>query len=284
VDSPDAGPPDALNDAGKDVGCATVNPFTFDPAKQQQFVNVSTSAIEHGPRLSVDELTLVFYATLVPGAPPGHTIYVASRALKSDPFSAASPMAVNSNAADRSPMLSADGLSLYFASDRDPTSEIYLATRASTNDPFGNAFPLTAVNTTANEGDPFLSFDGQELFLSRQSGADNPEIYRAIRSGAGFGGASLVAELSDPAAFDRNPVLSADGLNIYFASNRVALGDERIWMATRPTKSSAFGAPTPIGIDGSPGWISPDNCRLYFSAELAGGAGFTDIYVAERAP
>lgn len=90
-------------------------------------------------------------------------------------------------------------------------------------------------------------------------------------------------------AEDQVPTLSADKLTIYLASNRPGgHGNDNsdIWSAHRSTTSDGFPAPTPVSELNSsgteyPGWLSPDNCRFYFTSDRA---GTHDIYVTSRHP
>lgn len=68
---------------------------------------------------------------------------------------------------DTTPYLSADALTLYFASDRvtkDQLSDMYFATRSSRSDPFGPATSLDQLDTPANNSDPCLLADQQTLY------------------------------------------------------------------------------------------------------------------------
>jgi Tol biopolymer transport system component len=64
--------------------------------------------------------------------------------------------------------LSADGLSLYFASKRSGNSELYVARRTSLDDDFGEpaAVPGAGVNTPSEERMPWLSADERTLYFA----------------------------------------------------------------------------------------------------------------------
>jgi len=89
--------------------------------------------------------------------------------------------------------------------------------------------------------------------------------------------------------FEDECSISTDGLTIFFESDRPdGFGFIDIWMSTRPTAASPWGAPVNLGApindvwdDGSPR-ISPDGLSLYFSSYRDGGSGDTDIWVATR--
>ncbi len=88
--------------------------------------------------------------------------------------------------------------------------------------------------------------------------------------------------------------ITGDGNSAYFASSREHDGGGKfqIWMS--PTNVQAgkipkLTDPTPVvelrdySTDRIPTWISPDNCRLYFTSNAPDGGPVT-TYVAERAP
>jgi Tol biopolymer transport system component len=225
----------------------------------------STSAF--GPRLGADELTVYFQSwrpdTLVDN-------FVASRGSTNEPFGAAAPLdALNSTSDDGNAMVSSNGLVLLFTSARPGGAggyDLYLASRALPTDAFGGVTRLDAVSSVKNESEPYLSFDGQELwYTSTISG--NSDVYRAQKKDASFVNPVPVSELNS-AADEAFPVVSADGLTVYFGTNR--RGTHDIFSAHRAERSAAFPPPQPVEElngtgDVSPGWISPDGCRLYLS-------------------
>lgn len=122
-------------------------------------------------------------------------------------------------------------------------------------------------------------------------GAASPEPH-IHRLTVGSTAPVLVAELNAPAV-DTDPTFSADGLVVYFYSERGrALYNGSIYRATRTTTSGTFDAPSEVtDIPRGNGWrapgtLSPDNCRLYFyfyGSDMAGAAESV-LYVAERLP
>jgi hypothetical protein len=84
--------------------------------------------------------------------------------------------------------------------------------------------------------------------------------------------------------------ISADGLELYFGSNRPGgLGEDDIWLTTRMTKDDAWGEPTNLGpmINSSTWEVSPclsgDGLVLFFGSLRSGGYGNSDIWVTKRA-
>jgi Tol biopolymer transport system component len=99
----------------------------------------------------------------------------------------------------------------------------------------------------------------------------------------------LPAPVNSPTANDQGPALSADGLTLFFCSNRSpSLGND-LWVARRETENSPWGAPVNLGsvVNSASGDCGPslsdDGLLLFFTSNRAGGAGANDIYVTRRA-
>jgi len=242
------------------------------------------------PRLSADELTIYFAsATLVNDS--DYDLYLAKRASLTEPFGAPIPLTtVNSTASESSPSVSSDGLSLWFTSDRAPDEgqHLYLATRTSTSDEFGAptlASTVNASDSSVNDLDPFISADNNELWFvsNRTPGVGASDIWYATRTGIAFS-AMNVEPLNSP-LIDVNPLLSADGLTIYFFSVRAGGGVVR---SHRNRVDDPFPPPTSVDELNEPTtaptkatWLSPDGCRIYGATQ---DTGSLDIYVATRSP
>lgn len=170
--------------------------------------------------------------------------------------------------------MTADMLKICFTSDRAGSlggADIWCATRSSSAAPFGTAFNLTAINTAGEESNPGLSSDGAELFFcTSRSGVR--DIYRAVWVPADgtYKFPEAVTALNSPAE-DAGPALTSNDLTMIFDSNR-SNGDWSIYMAVRPTRSSAFGTPIPqtalnsAYTDGEPG-PALDGFRMVFASE-----------------
>jgi hypothetical protein len=276
---PDAG-------AAPDGGAPDAAPLTCDPtAPFDPPVPVEGFTAAQGTvRLTADERTAVFQDTSA-----GYELYIADRDAIGEPFGGAVPLtSVNSADADFDPTLTGDGLRLIFTSGRaGDGSHLYVATRATTSSPFGAPSLLTDVMAptgTSDDAHGYQRPDGMEVWFSsmRAGNVGARDLYRAAASGSGFSAAEqvLAIESSDD---DMLPVVSADGMAIYFASSRPGgAGGLDIWTARRSTPGGSFGAPVPVtelstaGTD-FPTWMSLDGCRLYLSRDYA-------VVVAERHP
>jgi Tol biopolymer transport system component len=88
---------------------------------------------------------------------------------------------------------------------------------------------------------------------------------------------------------DENATLSADGLNLYFVSNRPGgLGLMDVWVTRRASRESPWEPPVNVGppvntpfIDGAPS-LSPDGHLLFIHSNRPGTLGGNDIWLARR--
>lgn len=113
--------------------------------------------------------------------------------------------------------ITADGKQLYFSSSREGGVGGYdLWVSNWTGDKWGNPINLGApINTAGDEGRPFISLDGQELWFDGISG-DNarpgPAIFRSLRQPDGTW--SKPEEIIS--SFAGEPSLTGDGKTLYF--------------------------------------------------------------------
>lgn len=101
--------------------------------------------------------------------------------------------------------------------------------------------------------------------------------------GAPFGAAVAIAELNT-SAIETDPRLTHDELTMYFTRVDPTTYDD-IWVATRPSKTAAFGAPTKLALSSSDSenTASPtgDDLTLFFTAQKSTPG--PNIYMATRA-
>ena len=259
---------------------------------------VNSPVFDGGPSISTDGLTL-FFTSKRPGGSGGGDLWVTRRAKLTDPFGTPQNLgtAVNSPANEFAPSISADGLSIYFDSDRPGglgLSDIWVAMRATTSDPFGTPQNLgPPVNSTASDGLPNISADRLSLyFCSRRPGGfgqmDLWVARRRTRSGP-FAEAQNLGPGINSQYDDWGPSISADGLNLFLMSSRPGgQGGEDIWFATRAKVSDAFRSPRNLGamvnspaLDARPN-ISADGLTLFFMSDRMGGSGQIDLWQASN--
>lgn len=126
---------------------------------------------------------------------------------------------------------------------------------------------------------------------SGSSGGD-PSAGAGMDGGAGSGGGALRFENASPVAeldtedIEDNPTLTADGLQLYFTSDRG--GDMDVYVATRARVGDLFGEPEIVleastaGVETSPA-ITLDGLTLFVGQrDQAGGLGNYDVWALER--
>lgn len=81
---------------------------------------------------------------------------------------------------------------------------------------------------------------------------------------------------------DDDPTATADGLELFFNSNRD--GPDKIWRATRSAPSEDWGAPSPVDVLGTQitnPTVSPDGLTIWFQT-YRDGLGYAETWVASR--
>jgi len=142
---------------------------------------VNSASSELLPWLTPDELTVLFVSGR-PGGSGGADVWRATRSSISEPFGEPSSVAdLSSSENEGRAVLSADGASAFFTSDRGGRGpDIWTATRQAPGGEFGAPRRLELQSSAANELDVMLSSDGAELFFaSTRSGQSR--LYRAER-------------------------------------------------------------------------------------------------------
>ncbi len=278
--------------------CDSQSPFdrveavTSDDA--QKPINTA-KAHERGTTLSSDERTLYFHRELNGNS----SIHVATRTTATGPFAQVflAPLSENGMHYDANPQLSADGMLLYFDSDRTSNAGgLFAHTLWRFVLAGGPTAAPVQLNIQSPVAEPFVRDD--ELFYSQTP--LNGAYVIAVTNAAGTRAGMPLSTSVNPGNGQpsTHPVLSADGLDLYFA-RRVSDGvNFRIHRATRAAVGQPFGSAVALPSAGiplgptmnstdesaqSPLWISRDNCRLYFEKTPLPTEQY-DLFVAIRKP
>jgi Tol biopolymer transport system component len=250
---------------------------------------VNSPFFEGSPTVSANDKTLFFTSNRVDGQ---EDLFVSTRQRRKDPWGEAVNLGppVNTPTANENGLrLSLDGKAVYFSSNRPGglgRSDLYVATRKSKNHPWSAARNLgPLINTELFEGFPTPSADHTTLYFNRSTTFDSPDsdIWVTTRSNRDepWGIPERLAEPINGPSIDVAPSISADGLTLYFASQRPGnIGFLDIWVARRTTTSSPWGPPenlgpnvnTPFAVTLAP-FISANGRRLYFMSTRLGGFG-----------
>lgn len=182
--------------------------------------------------------------------------------------------------------ISQDELTLIFLSDRPPSQgpDVWRAKRSEASAPFSQPDRLASASSTAIEYQVFLAFDESAVYVC-SDGLGNPDLYLSRAVGLDFGPLEPVPEATpntiNSGAGENAPVLTADGLALYFGSNRPGSASYDVWVACRDDVEQPFGEPVHVtGVnsveDEYPISVSPDGRFLYLTRG--------QTYVAERLP
>jgi serine/threonine protein kinase/Tol biopolymer transport system component len=241
---------------------------------------VNSPCNESVPSISPDGLSLLFVSDR-PGGCGALDLWVTRRATTSDPWNAPVNLGppVNSPYDDGVASLSADGLSLFFVSERPGglgSGDIWVSKRRMPDDPWGTPENLGApVNSPLHDWGPSISTDGASLFFNspRFGGSGGQDIWvtrRTTASGPWSEPVNLGPTVNSSAT-DGAVSISADGLTLFFISGRPGgFGWEDIWVTRRATRSDPWSLPINLGPtintpyrEGAPR-ISADGLELYF--------------------
>jgi len=206
---------------------------------------------------------------------------------------------VNSVTEDACPCVSGDGLTLLFHSGRSGglgRVGLLACTRRSTADPWGAPRSLGGpVNSNSGAFDPCLSLDGLTLLFasSRPGGQGKNDLWMSTRRSPAepWGTPENLGPTVNSTDFDSQPSLAADGLTLFFRSDRpgnVGGSDNDVWMCTRPRVGAPWGAPTNLGTpvnsssEEGRAWPTADGLALFFMSNRQGGKGYRDLWMATR--
>src|ERR1043165_8655128 len=229
-----------------DIYLATRTTTAQNCGSANAVVNLDRSdSDESRAALSGDEKTLVMSSNrpppVAPPPAPKFDIYITTRNDVTKDFGTPSPndprvTALNADAGNPlDPFLTADGLKLYLAPNTagGNRQEIRLATRATPADNFGGSAPVTELNVLTSSADPALSLDERIVVFTGRTGNQTTELYYATRATAtGSFGTPVKIPTVNSNDNDADPLLSADGCELYFASDRDGGGKYHLFHAT----------------------------------------------------
>jgi len=198
--------------------------------------------------------------------------------------------AINSEAPEYLPALSADGQTLIYTRVVNRQEDFFYS-RKDHSGQWTPSKPLEEINTPQNEGAQSLSADGRLLFFTacnRRDGYGSCDLYFSERVGERWTKPRNVGPPINTRAWESQPALSADGRTLFFAARREGgLGAIDIWKATRLpdgnwSEPENLGAPINTAKDDQAPFIHPDGQTLYFISDGHPGMGESDIYLARR--
>lgn len=161
------------------------------------------------------------------------------------------------------------------------------------NNGYSEAKPVgTPVNSEFNEGASFISPDGRYILFTgcnRQDGFGSCDIYLTVYSNGEWLKPKNLGKTVNSPFWESRPVISSDGTQLYFASNRPGgIGKSDLYMSRLKGFDNegfpVWDKPTNLGPiintegDEMSPFIHPDNVTLYFASNYYPGLGRFDIY------
>jgi hypothetical protein len=193
---------------------------------------------------------------------------------------------LTSDGFDGDPYLSADALTLYFASDRQGDPDVFVATRADLGSPFGNTVPLDDINTNDGEWTFAAAEDGLLAYFNtdRPGGTGDADLWQVTRDSIAepWGNPSPISELNSDGP-EWGAFTTPDGLTIYYVPT--ASGAD-CYRASRPSRTEPFGPGTPLSVnspeaDTAP-TLSADGLLIVLASRRPGGLGNQSLWYATR--
>ena len=205
--------------------------------------------------------------------------------------------AINSTFSDYSPVISADGSVLMFASRRSVTEKEIAKKKESMEHIFESDYNAktkkwsapkmlsATINQESRMNCPLaLSNDGQEMFIYRDDSKKNGDIWETTLSGEDWNEPVKLSEPVNSKYHESKASLAPDGRTLYFVSDRPGgLAGRDIYVCTRDSAghwgaATNLGAPINTAEDEEGVFIHPDGKTLYFSSKGHGGFGGYDIF------
>jgi Tol biopolymer transport system component len=286
-DALDPGRADALPLAGS---CRAWGPFG-DPFR----VSAVNSADDDWAPDFGDSDRMLLLSSYRPGGVGSSDIWQAVRSTRDDLFGAPEPLVnLNSSSWDSMAVLSADGKTVVFTSDRgvDGTPQLWTARRSDRSGPFDSPRRIDeVVEESSLSRSVHLADDALTVwFCSNRNGGDW-EFFVTTRDAvdASFTAPRLVPSLNSPQN-EHSLTISGDGLEAIFSSERGGgQGALDLWIARRNALDEPFGDPLNLELlntarDDTFPALSADGTTLYYNrdSDLAGTPPKSDIWASRR--
>jgi Tol biopolymer transport system component len=205
-------------------------------------------------------------------------------------FLDASPVAeLDTEDIEDNPTLTADGLQIFFTSDRGGDMDVWVATRQSSLELFGEPELVAEASTDDVETSPAITLDGLTLFVGQRDQGGGVGLYdvwaleRPSRTAA-WSDKVNVTELNS--AEDDTPRPPAMNDTVMPLASRRSMEGYRTYLATRASSGDPFGEPmlieelTVAGRSTVDGFLTEDGLMLFYSSAAEEDRG--DLYYATR--
>ena len=277
------------------LGDVVPRPYHFDVPRPVAELMSDTKS--DNPTLTADLLEIVFTSERVSG---NSDIWTARRSDPSRRFNPPTAIAeLNQATFETSSAISADGLTLWFGSDRPGgvgLTDIWVSGRATRTGAWSTPVNVVGLNTV---GDDIPRPPGQHgLVMPLASTVLTPINYQTFLSarpgqGAPFGKPAVIGELAHTERSTVDAFLTDDGLTLFYASAPNVLPTDAgagptsdLFVAWRRSTSEEFDFTQPLddlntAADERDPWLTPDGRTLYFTSDRD---GVLSIYTAAVKP
>lgn len=197
---------------------------------------------------------------------------------------------INTNASEYLPVLTVDGKYLIYTA-RYTDSEDFYYSRRKDDGSWSQGQPLAGVNTPLNEGAHTVAADGKQIIFTacgRRDALGSCDLYQSYQQGDRWTAAVNLGAIVNSSAWDSQPSLSADGQQLFFASERNGgRGGRDLWVAYQDSLGrwarveNLGDSINTVGNEQAP-FIHPDGQTLYFMSDAHPGMGKGDLFVSRR--
>ena len=206
---------------------------------------INSPHLDSGPSITSDGKTLVFHSErLFNGAKDGiqthRDLFYTQRPSLDAPFGKVQTVPgkeVITDYADTAALITDEGMTMYFSSNRpggNGSKDIYVATREDPNGPFTKVKNMgTNVNSKWVDSNPAITEDGLTLFFhSKRPGFGRSDLYVTCRKSKDdpWGPARNLGVTANTDFAEANPSVSANGKILLFRSDREGtVGKQDLW-------------------------------------------------------
>jgi len=286
------------------LGDKEPRPYHFETPKIVG--ELASTARTDNPTLTADLMEIYFTSDRVSN---NGDVWFARRYDTNLPFGNPLPVnEVNTATFETSAAISADGLTLWFGSDRPGgvgSTDIWMSTRPNRLSAWSTPVNVIALNTAAEDIPRPPGQHGLVMPLSStQATSVKYETFLATRSGAGapFGAPVLISKLVYPDRSTVDAFLSDNGLTLFFSGSPPAYPADAaprvndagmilepsadLYVAWRRSVDEEFEVAQPLDDLNTPSderdpWLTPDGTTLYFTSDRD---GTLSIYTAAVKP
>lgn len=224
----------AASRISKTVRTSLVAPFGAPMVLDAQS---SPSANDNDPTVSADGATLWFSSERAGGQ---DRLFMAAWMAATSTFGTPqmAPASITSNAEDKHPYYRVTGGGeLWFVSTRGGQQDIYVAKKSATG--FDVPRRVDELRSSYASRQPMVTEDGLTIVYStdRAGGLGDKDLWTARRASAtvSFGAPEPITAVNSPSE-ENAGWISNDGCRLYFSSDRLGAGVQRVFVAARPAK------------------------------------------------